>query len=93
MKKRSTFSQILTIVLVALIGIVLTLAIAFLAGSKDAVIFDITNLNLVNFVTVILIGGFITCVAVGIVVLFASRNVFLKVRDYFLKDKEDGGNK
>ena len=40
-----------------------------------------------------LIGGFITCVAVGIVVLFASRNVFLKVRDYFLKDKEDGGNK
>lgn len=93
MKNKSTFSQILTIVIVALIGIVLTLLVAFLAGSSDTQIFDLSELNMENFIPIVLIGGFITCVTVGIVVLFASKNIFLKIRDYFLEDKKDGGKK
>lgn len=93
MKNKSTFSQLLTIVIVALIGFLLTLLIAFWVGSSDAQIFDLRDLNWANVVPVILIGGFITCVTVGIVVLIVSKNVFLKIRDYFLEDKSDGGKK
>ena len=93
LKNKSTFSQILTIVIVALVGIVLTVFIAFLARSNNTDIFDFSKLNLANFVPVILIGGFITCVTVGIVVLCVSRNIFLKIRDYFLENKSNGGKK
>lgn len=93
MKNKSTFSQILTIVIITLIGIVLTLLVAFWAGSSDAQIFNLSELNWANVLPVILIGGFITCITVGIVVLFVSKNVFLKIRDYFLEDKTDGGKK
>ena len=91
MKGKSTFAQLLTIIIVALIGIILTLIIAFWVGSSDAQIFDLRNLNWANVVPVILIGGFITCVSVGIVVMIVSKNVFMKIRDYFLEDKTDGG--
>ena len=91
MKGKSTFAQLLTIIIVALIGIILTLIIAFWVGSSDAQIFDLRNLNWANVVPVILIGGFITCVTVGIVVMIVSKNVFMKIRDYFLEDKTDGG--
>ena len=92
MKKRSTFAMILTVVIVALVGIVLTILIAFMAGSMDAQLFDFKNLNLANFVPVIIIGGFLTAITVGFVILFASKSIFMKIRDYFLEDKKNGGN-
>ena len=30
---------------------------------------------------------------VGFVVLFASKSIFMKIRDYFLENKKNGGNK
>lgn len=92
MKKRSTFAMVLTVVIVALIGIVLTILAAFVAGSVDMQLFDFENLNLANFIPVIIIGGFITTVTVGFVILFASKSIFMKIRDYFLEDKKNGGN-
>lgn len=93
MKKKSAFSQLLTVVMVALIGFVVTMVIAFWVGSADTQIFDLREINWGNAIPVILIGGFATCVAVGIAVLVVSKNIFLKVRDYFLEDKIDGGKK
>ena len=92
MKKRSTFSMILTVVIVALVGIVLTILVAFMAGSMDAQLFDFKNLNLANVIPVIIIGGFLTAITVGFVILFAAKSIFMKIRDYFLKDKKNGGN-
>ena len=93
MKNKSTFSKLLTIVIVALIGFVLTMVTAILVGSADTLIFDLREINWGNAIPVILIGGFITCVAVGITVLVVAKNIFLKIRDYFLEDKIDGGKK
>lgn len=93
MKTKSTFALILTVIIVALVGIVLTVLIAFLAGSMDTQLFDLKNLNLANFIPVIIIGGFITAITVGFVLLFASKSIFMKIRDYFLEDKKNGGNK
>lgn len=92
MKKRSTFAMILAVVIVALIGIVLTILVAFMAGSMDVQLFDFKNLNLANFIPVIIIGGFLTAITVGFIVLFASKSIFMKIRDYFLEDKKNGGN-
>lgn len=91
-KTKSTFALILTIVIVALVGIVLTILVAFLAGSMDTQLFDFKNINFANFIPVIIIGGFITAITVVIIALFASKNVFMKIRDYFLEDKKNGGN-
>ena len=93
MKKKSSFSQIIAIVIIGLAGLILTIIAAFWAGSSDGILFDLTTINWANFIPVLLIGTFITCVVVGIVVLIASKNIFLKIRDYFLEDKKDGGKK
>lgn len=92
MKNSSTFALILTVAIVALVGIVLTILVAFLAGNMDVQLFDFENLNLANFVPVIIIGGFLTAITVGFVILFASKSIFMKIRDYFLEDKKNGGN-
>ena len=92
MKKKSTFAMILTVAIVALVGIVLTVLVAFMAGSIDAQLFDFENLNLANVISVMIIGGFLTAITVGFVILFASKSVFMKIRDYFLNDKKNGGN-
>lgn len=92
MKNRSTFALVLTVAIVALVGIVLTILVAFLAGNMDVQLFDFENLNLANFVPVIIIGGFLTAITVGFVILFASKSIFMKIRDYFLEDKKNGGN-
>lgn len=92
MKKNSTFAVILTVVIVVLVGIVLTVFAAFMAGSVDVQLFDFENLNLANFIPALIIGGFLTTVTVGFVILFASKRIFMKIRDYFLEDKKNGGN-
>lgn len=91
MKEKSTFTMILTVVIVALVGIVLTVLVALMAGSMDVQLFDFENINLANVIPVIIIGGFLTAITVGFVILFASKSVFMKIRDYFLEDKKNGG--
>lgn len=91
MKNKSAFSQIMILVIVLLVCIILTVGIALLVGSYNATIFDFRNLNFANMIPVLVIGGFVTCVAVGITVLFVSRALFFKVKDFLLKETNEKG--
>ncbi len=91
MKNRSVFSQVMILVFLLLICLVVTVAIAFFAGSHNAELFDFQNLNFSNMIPVLVLGGIITCIVVGISVIFVARSVFFRVREH-LSDKKDGGN-
>ena len=92
MKNKSLFTQTILVILLAVICLFSTVCIAFLAGSLNAEIFDFKNLNFSNMIPVLLIGGFISCVIVGICLLFVGRSAFIKVKDYFNENnKENGG--
>ena len=94
MKNKSFFSQIMILIILSLICIILTVGVALLAGSYNATFFDFKNLNFANMIPVLIFGGFISCVVVGITVLFVARSVFLKVKDFFIETNEkNGGNK
>ncbi len=90
--KKSIFSKVMIIVVVALICLILTLAIALMLGSNNKDIFDFSNLNISNVLPVVFIGGFVSCVIVGILVIFLCKDIFVKVKDYFFENKENGGN-
>ena len=92
MDKKPIFPKIMIVIVVALVCLILTLLTAFLFGSIDTDIFDFSDLNFSNMLPVVIIGGFISCVIVGILIIILAKDVFLKVRDYFFKSKEDGGN-
>lgn len=91
MKNKSFFSQIMLLVILSVICVVLTVGVALFVGSYNTTLFDFENLNFTNMIPVLIFGGFISCVVVGITVLFVARSVFLKVKDY-LSDN-DGGDK
>ena len=92
MKNKSLFTQTILVILLAVICLFSTVIIAFLVGSLNAEIFDFKNLNFSNMIPVLLIGGFISCVIVGICILFVGRSAFIKVKDYFNENnKENGG--
>ncbi len=91
MKKKSVFSQIIFLIILALICVVLTVGIAFLVGSANTTFFDFSNLNLANMLPVLLLGGFLSCVVIGIAVLFISRSVFYKAKEYFIETNDNGG--
>ncbi len=93
MKKNSVFAQIMVLVAIALVGLVLTVCLALLAGSVDTSIFDWKNLNLSNMIPVLIIGGFLTCVVIGIAIIVVSRSVFFKVRDFLFDNQNDKGDK
>lgn len=96
MKKKSVFSQIIILIIVALICIVLTVTIALLAGSANTDFFHFSNLNFSNMIPIIIIGGFISCVVVGIIVLVVSKNIFFKAKDEiknYFSENNDGGKK
>lgn len=79
------------LVILSVICVVLTVGVALFVGSYNTTLFDFENLNFTNMIPVLIFGGFISCVVVGITVLFVARSVFLKVKDY-LSDN-DGGDK
>ncbi len=90
MKNKSFFSQILLLIILSIVCLVLTVTIAFIAGSQSTTFIDFKNLNIANMLPVLICGGFISCLIVGITVLFITRSVFYKVKDYFAEnDKED----
>lgn len=90
MKKQSLFSQIIILIIISLVCIILTVTVAFLFGAAKTEIFDFSNLNVSNMIPVLIIGGFITCVIVGIIILFLGKTAFLKAKDYY--EKNNGGN-
>ena len=94
MKKNSIFGGILILVLIGLVCILLTVTVALLVGSTEVDIFDLSNLNFSNMIPVLIIGGMISCFAVGIAFLFLGRTIFFKAKDYFFEnDKKDDKNK
>ncbi len=94
MKNRSFFSQIILLIIISLVCVTLTAGIAFFVGTYNTVLFDFQNFNFANTIPVLIIGGFISCIIVGITVLFVARSVFFKVKDYFVETNENnGGNK
>ena len=82
MKNKSLFIQIVSLIILAVICLLITVAVAFLLGSLNTDIFDFENLNFSNMIPVLIIGGFISCVLVGICFLFVARTAFFKVKDY-----------
>ena len=79
------------LVILSLVCVILTVGIALFVGSCNTTLFDFQNLNFANMIPVLILGGFISCVVVGITVLFVARSVFLKVKDYFFDN--NGGDK
>ena len=91
MKNKSFFSQIILLIILSLVCVILTVGIALFVGSYNTTLFDFQNLNFANMIPVLVLGGFISCVVVGITVLFVARSVFLKVKDYFIETNENNG--
>lgn len=91
LKNKSFFSQIMLLIILSVVCVVLTAGIALFVGSYNTTFFDFANLNFANMVPVLIFGGFISCIIVGITVLFVARSVFLKVKDYFFDN--NGGDK
>ena len=60
-------------------------------GSLDKDIFDFKNLNFSNMIPILIIGGFISCVFVGICFLFVARTAFFKVKDYLEENEKEKG--
>ena len=93
MKKRSVFTQLILLIFVAVACVVATLLLAFWAGSHSGDLMNWENLNWGNVIPVLLIGGFICCIIVGIIVLFIARNIFQKTKDYLADTNKNGGSK
>lgn len=93
MNNKSLFTKVLWIIGLALFCIIMTVVFAWVLGSVDTVIFDFRSLNFANVIPVLIIGGFFTCVIVGLAVLFFSRSAFLRVKDFLKENNDDGGNK
>lgn len=93
MKDKTVFAKIMTAVIIAVICIILTVTIALLVGTADSNLFDLSNLNWANVIPVLLIGVFISCVIVGVIVLFLAKDIFIKIKDYFTDTNKDGGKK
>lgn len=94
MKNKSLFMQVISLIVLTLICLVITVGISILAGSLNAELFDFRNLNFSNMIPILLIGGFISCVVVGICVLFVARTAFIKAKDYLKEtNNENGGTK
>lgn len=92
LKNRSFFSQIMLLIILSVVCVIVTVGVALFVGSYSTTLFDFENLNFANMIPVLIFGGFISCVVVGITVLFVARAVFLKVKDY-LSDNNGGDKK
>lgn len=92
LNNKSIFTKIITIIAIALICLVITVTAALLFGSSKTEFFNLSELNISNVIPVIIIGGFISCVAVGMLVIFLAKDIFVKIKDYFL-EKDNGGEK
>ena len=92
MQKKSIFTQLLILIVIGVVCVVLTTAIALLFGSVDSTIFDWRNLNVANMIPVLLVGGFLSCVVIGITILVVFKNSFLKAKEFLFETKNEGDN-
>ncbi len=94
MKNKSLFTQIILLIILSVVCIVSTVTITFLFGAIDTTIFDFKNINFANMIPVLIIGIFISCIIVGIAILFVVKNAFLKIHSHLKNENNNnGGNK
>lgn len=86
MKNTSLFMQLLLLITLMFICITLTVSVALLAGSIETSIFDFRNLNIANMIPVFIFGGLITLFTAVVVLLFTSRTLFYKIKNFFEED-------
>lgn len=92
MKNKSLFSQVIFVIIVGVVCLLLTLGISLLVGSLDQDLFDFRNLNISNMLPTLLICGFISCVIIGICILFVARTAFSKAKDYLNENNKEKGD-
>lgn len=66
-----------------------TFTVALLAGSIETSILDFNNLNFLNMIPVFIFGGIITIFVVAITLLFTSRTLFYKLKDFFEENNKE----
>lgn len=81
MKNKDIFSQVIKLLIACLLCVIITIGVAYFVGTLNFSIFDFKNLNFSNVVSFLVIGGFISCVIVGIAALFICKNLFIKLMD------------
>ena len=89
LSNKPIFPKILLIIILALICVVLTAVLTLFAGSFSTNVFDFSNLNLTNAIPVLVICVFVSCAIVGIAVLCLSKDILIKLKEYFSNNKED----
>lgn len=89
MKNNSLFLQIILLVVLTFVCITTTFTVAFLAGSVETSIFDFKSLNISNMIPVFILGGLITVFTILITLLFTSRTLFYKIRDFIESNNKD----
>lgn len=89
MKNNSLFLQIILLVVLVFICIMTTFTVALLAGSIETSILDFNNLNFLNMIPVFIFGGIITIFVVAITLLFTSRTLFYKLKDFFEENNKE----
>ena len=91
--KNPIFSKLLIAIIVALICIALTVSIALMVGNTSTDLIDFSELNWSNVITIIILGMFITGGIVGVILLIAVKDVFVKAKKYIDQSNKDGGKK
>ncbi|MBE6713619.1 MAG: hypothetical protein E7580_08970 [Ruminococcaceae bacterium] len=90
MNKNSLFTKAVLIILLTLCCFGLTVALALLFGSVETNLLDFRNLNFANVFPVLIIGGGLSCVVIGIAILYFARSAFFKAKDYFKENENKG---
>jgi hypothetical protein len=81
--------QFITLIILAILCLLLTVSVALLVGSLNVDLFDFKNLNFTNMIPILIIGGFISCVIIGICFLFFARTAFFKAKDYLDENQKN----
>ena len=78
MDDKKIFSKVIQLIILGVICFVATVVVAMVLGSYDKNIFNFKSFNFANVIPIIFIGGFISCVVVGVGTLFVSKSIKLK---------------
>lgn len=93
MKNKSAFLQVILLIALIFVCIATILIVALVAGSIEKPLLDFRNLNFANMIPVFIFGGLFTGFAVTIALLFTSRTLFYKVKEYIEADNNDNNKK
>lgn len=87
MKKKSLFNLLIIMVIVAFVGLGLTITLAVIMGENATNIFDISAMNLFNVGIVLLIGLISLCLILAVFLLIFAKIGFENIVD-FIKNKK-----